>query len=110
MVHRGPLPFRKLWSFQTRGSAGFKLHRPTLVYVTWSRREHSSVTNTWSSTVPSPSTSNNGTLRQGLTFAHFRAQLEDLRNTSLTSELNMSTFGTHPRVNMGHMEDKVSLS
>ena len=47
---------------------------------------------------------------QGLTLAHFRAQLEDLRNTSLTLELNMSTFGTHPRVHLAYMGDKVSLS
>jgi len=45
--------------------------------------------------------------RQGLTFAHFRAQLGDLRDTSLTIELNLSTFGTRPRVNLGHMVDKV---
>jgi hypothetical protein len=31
------------------------------------------------------------TLRQGLTLAHFRAQLEDLRDTSLKLELNLST-------------------
>jgi hypothetical protein len=37
------------------------------------------------------------TLRQGLTLAHFRAHLEDLRDTSLTLEPNFSTFGTHPR-------------
>ena len=47
---------------------------------------------------------------QGLTLAHFRAQLEVLRDTSLTLELNLSTFGTHPRVNLGYMGDKVSLS
>jgi hypothetical protein len=44
---------------------------------------------------------------QGLTLAHFRAQLEDLRDTSLTFELNMGTFGSHPRVQLGHMGDKV---
>ena len=49
--------------------------------------------------------------RQGLTIAHFRAQLEDLRDTSLTLELNLSTFGTHPRVNLGlYMGVKVLLS
>jgi hypothetical protein len=32
---------------------------------------------------------------QGLTLAHFRAQLEDLRYTSLTLELNLGTYGTH---------------
>jgi hypothetical protein len=47
---------------------------------------------------------------QGLTLAHFRAQLEDLRDTSLTSELNLSTFGTHPWVNLGHIGDKGSSS
>ena len=47
---------------------------------------------------------------QELTLAHFRAQLEHLRDTSLTSELNLSTFGTHPQVNLGHMGDKLSLS
>ena len=48
--------------------------------------------------------------RQGLTLAHFTAQLEDLRDTSLTVELNLSTFGTHPRVRLGQIGDKVSLS
>jgi hypothetical protein len=48
--------------------------------------------------------------RQGLTHAHFRVQLEDLRDTSLTFELNLSTFGTHPRVRLGFMRDNVSLS
>ena len=46
---------------------------------------------------------------QGLTLAHFRAQLDDLRDTSPTSELNLSTCGTHPRVNLSHMGDNVSL-
>jgi hypothetical protein len=36
--------------------------------------------------------------------------LRNIRNTSLTSELHLSNFGTHPRVNLGHMGDKVSLS
>ena len=49
-------------------------------------------------------------LGQGLTLAHFRAQLEDLRDTSLTPELNLSTFGRHQRVNLGYMGDKVSSS
>jgi len=35
---------------------------------------------------------------QGLTLAHFRAQLEGLRDTLLMLELNLSTLGTHPRV------------
>jgi hypothetical protein len=47
---------------------------------------------------------------QGLTLAHFRTQLQDLRDTSLTSELDLSTLGTPPRVNLGHMGDNVSLS
>jgi len=47
---------------------------------------------------------------KGLTLAHFRAQLEDLRDTSPTIELKLSTFGTHPRVNLGHMGDKGSSS
>ena len=38
---------------------------------------------------------------QGLTLVHLRAQLEELRDTSLTLELNLSTFGTHPRVIWG---------
>jgi hypothetical protein len=45
---------------------------------------------------------------QGLTLVHFRAQLEDLRYTSLTSELNSSTFGKHPRVSLGYMGDNLS--
>ena len=49
-------------------------------------------------------------LLQGLTLAHFKAQLEDLRDTSVTLERNMSTFGTRPRVNLGYMEDNVSFS
>jgi len=47
---------------------------------------------------------------QGLALAHFRAQREDLRDTCRLLELNLSIFGTHPRVNVGHMGDKVSLS
>jgi hypothetical protein len=43
------------------------------------------------------------TFIQGLTLAHFTAQLEDLRDTSLTSELKLSTLGTHPRVYLGYM-------
>jgi len=49
-------------------------------------------------------------LAAGATLAHFRAQLEALRNTSLTLELNLSTFGTHPRINLGHVGHNVSLS
>jgi len=44
------------------------------------------------------------------TLAHFSAQLEALRDTSLTLELNLSTFGPHPRVTVGYMWDTVSLS
>ena len=47
---------------------------------------------------------------QGLKLAHFKAQLEDLRDTSLTLELNLSTFGLHPRVDLGYVWDNVSLS
>jgi hypothetical protein len=47
---------------------------------------------------------------QGLTLAHFGAQLEDLRNTLLTLELILSTFWTHPPVTLGYIGDKVSLS
>jgi hypothetical protein len=49
------------------------------------------------------------TLRQGLTLVPFRAQLEDHLATSLTLELNLSTFGTHPRVELGYVGDRVSL-
>jgi len=47
---------------------------------------------------------------QGLTLAHFKAQLEDLRDTSLTLERNLSTIGPHPRVSLGYMGDKVGFS
>jgi len=47
---------------------------------------------------------------QGLTLDHFKAQLEYLQDTSLRSELNLSTFGPHPRINVGSVGDKVSLS
>jgi hypothetical protein len=50
------------------------------------------------------------TCGQGLTLAHFRAQLEDLRDTSLTLELNLSTSGTHPTVMLGCTGDNVSSS
>jgi hypothetical protein len=50
------------------------------------------------------------TSHQGLTLALFRAQLEDLLDTSLTLQLNLSTFGTYPRVHLGCMGDKVSLT
>jgi len=47
---------------------------------------------------------------QGLTLVHYSAQLEDLRNTSLTVELNLRTPWTHPRVKLDDMGDKVSFS
>jgi len=47
---------------------------------------------------------------QGLTLAHYRAQLEDLWHPSFTLEFNLTTFGTHRRVTLGYMGDKVSLS
>jgi hypothetical protein len=52
----------------------------------------------------------NAACTQGLTLARFKAQLEDHRDTSLTLELNLCTFGTHPRVNLRQMGDKASLS
>jgi hypothetical protein len=48
--------------------------------------------------------------KPGLTLAKFTAQLEDLRDMSLKLELNLSTFGTHPRVNLGYVWVKVSFS
>ena len=54
--------------------------------------------------------SSTSTSHQGLTLAHFTAQLKDLRDSSLTLELNLSTLGTHPRVNLGQMGDRVRLS
>jgi len=36
-----------------------------------------------------------GAVEQGLTLDHFTAQLEHVRDTLLTSETNLSTFGTH---------------
>jgi hypothetical protein len=58
---------------------------------------------------PSMATRTTAPSTQGLTLAHFRAQLEDLRDTSLTLELNLSTFGTHPPVNLGIWGTKVRL-
>jgi len=52
----------------------------------------------------------NRTGGQRLTLAHFTAQLEYLRKHNADSELNLSTFGPHPRVNSGYIGDKVSLS
>jgi len=45
--------------------------------------------------LPAPSTTR--VSNQGLTLAHFRAELQDPRDTLLTSQLNLSTVGTHPR-------------
>jgi len=45
---------------------------------------------------------------QGLTLVHFTAQLDDLRDTALTLQVNLSTFGTHPRANLSYMGDRVS--
>ena len=47
---------------------------------------------------------------QGRTLALFRAQLVDLRDTSLTLQLNLSTFGPHPRVTSSYMGNMVGLS
>ena len=47
---------------------------------------------------------------QGPTLAHFRAQLEDLWDTSLTLGLNLSTFRPNPRVDLGYVGDEVRLS
>jgi hypothetical protein len=49
-------------------------------------------------------------LGQGLTLARFRAQLDDLWEHIAHVELILSTFGTHPRVNLGYMGGKVSLN
>jgi hypothetical protein len=47
---------------------------------------------------------------RGLHSLTSEIQLEDLRDTSLTLELNLSTFTTHPQVNLGLMGDEASLS
>ena len=39
-----------------------------------------------------------------------KLNLRTFGNTSLTLELNLSTLGTHPRVNLGYMGDRVSSS
>ena len=38
------------------------------------------------------------------------AQLEDLLDTKLTLEFNLSTIGTYPRVTLRSLGDKVSIS
>jgi hypothetical protein len=45
-----------------------------------------------------------------ITFAHFKPQLEDLRDTSLTLELNLSTFRKYLRAHLGYEGDEVSFS
>jgi hypothetical protein len=69
----------------------------------------SSAASAAASTAPSPPAASSSSLDQGLTLAHFRAQLEDDRDTSLAVELNLSTFETHPRVKLGCKGDKVSI-
>jgi hypothetical protein len=65
---------------------------------------------TFSSQDLNPAAADGTGKRQGLTLAHFKAQREDLRDTSLTLQLNLSTFGPRPRINLGHMGDKLSSS
>jgi len=46
---------------------------------------------------------------RGRGFIHsftFQLNLRSFGNTSLTSELNLSTFGPHPRVKLGQMGTK----
>ena len=47
---------------------------------------------------------------RGLHSLTSELNLKTFGNTSLTFELNLSTFGPHPRVNLGYMGDKLSLS
>jgi len=47
---------------------------------------------------------------RGLHSLTSKLTLEDLRDTLLTSELNLSTFGTRPRVTLVCMGATVSLS
>jgi hypothetical protein len=47
---------------------------------------------------------------RGLHSFSFQLNLRTIGNTLLPLELNLSTFGPHPRVTLGHMWDKVSLS
>ena len=47
---------------------------------------------------------------RGLHSLTSELNLRTFGDTSLTLELNLSTFGTHPRVSLGHMGDKVSSS
>jgi hypothetical protein len=47
---------------------------------------------------------------RGLHSLTSAARFEDLRDTTLMSELKLSVFGPHPRVDLGDMGDKVSSS
>jgi hypothetical protein len=47
---------------------------------------------------------------RGLHSLTSQLNLRNFKNTSLPLELNLSTFGTHPRVDFGHMGGTVSLS
>ena len=47
---------------------------------------------------------------RGLHSLTSELNLRTFGNTSLTLELNLSTFGTHSWVNLGDMGDNVSLS
>jgi hypothetical protein len=49
-------------------------------------------------------------LGRGLHSLTSELNLRTFGDTSLTLELNLSSFGTHPRVNLGYMGDNVSLS
>jgi hypothetical protein len=48
--------------------------------------------------------------RRGLHSPTSELNLKDLQDTSLAVQLNLSTFGTHPRINLGHAGDKASFS
>ena len=47
---------------------------------------------------------------RGLHSLTSQLNLRTFRNTSLTLELNLSTFGIRPRVNLGYIGDTISLS
>jgi hypothetical protein len=49
-------------------------------------------------------------LTRGLHSLTSQLNLRTLGNASLTLELILSTIGTHPRVDLGHIGDKVSFS
>jgi hypothetical protein len=46
---------------------------------------------------------------RGLHSLTSKLNLRTFGNTSLLLELNLSTIGAHPRVNLGYLGDKVSL-